>query len=348
METKIIRLFNRFKLRTLQLVLLGLLLISSHTQAQQISNVVAEQNGKSIVVKYDITAKADQSYSISLLYSSDGVIWKEAITGLSGDIGNNQKGSGTKQFTWLPLSELPKLVGNGYSFKVKAKITTTQMGKLNSVDKEDFEKNMIFVKGGTFQMGCNLCANKSMPILTVTLNDFHICKFEITQAQWVKIMGYNPSYFKGCNDCPVESISFDEIQIFINKLNIKTGKHYRLPTEAEWEYAARGGINSEGYKYSGSDYLEEIAWYAINSKYETHPIGQKKPNELGLYDMTGNVMEWCSYFWWNYKPNGAEFNNNKFTRGGSWYQNKSDLSIFSRSFYTPTVTMLDLGFRLAE
>lgn len=129
METKIIRLFNRYKLRTLQLVLLGLLLISSHTHAQQISNVVAEQNGKSIVVKYDITAKVDQSYSISLLYSSDGVIWKEAITGLSGDIGNNQKGSGTKQITWLPLSELPKLVGNGYSFKVKGKIAAK--GQIN-------------------------------------------------------------------------------------------------------------------------------------------------------------------------------------------------------------------------
>lgn len=116
-------------------------------------------------------------------------------------------------------------------------------------------------------------------------------KYEVTQGQWEVVMGSNPSYFKGSN-LPVENVSWEDIQVFLTKLNQKTGKNYRLPTEAEWDYAAKGGCKSQGFIYAGSDKLKEVAWHNENSGNKTHPVGQKKPNELGLYDMYGNVYEW--------------------------------------------------------
>ena len=164
------------------------------------------------------------------------------------------------------------------------------------------------------------------PTHAVTLSTFYIGKYEVTQSLWKEVMGNNPSNFKGCDECPVEQISWEQIQTFLGKLYELTGKHYRLPTEAEWEYAAMGGNKSKGYKYSGSDNLDEVAWYLNNADNKTHPVGQKKPNELGIYDMTGNVWELCSdWFDSNYYKNSPANNpsNNKKTfhkvvRGGSW------------------------------
>jgi len=155
---------------------------------------------------------------------------------------------------------------------------------------------MIFIKGGTFEMGSkksvwNVLTKNEAPIHSVTVNDFYIGKYEITQAQWKEIMGNNPSKNKGENN-PVEKISWNEIQEYLRKLNKTTGNKFRLPTEAEWEYAARGGIegaNGPSYKYAGSNNIGEVAWLAGNSNLTTHPVGKKKPNELGLYDMSGNV-----------------------------------------------------------
>ncbi len=160
---------------------------------------------------------------------------------------------------------------------------------------------MVFVKGGSFQMGGNYelnmvpgAHNFVKPIHTVTVGSFSIGKYELTQKQWVSVMNSNPSKHKNCDDCPVDNVSWDDVQQFLSKLNSKTGKHYRLPTEAEWEYAARGGNKSKGFTYSGSNNVKEVAWFDHASGFVSHKCGQKKPNELGIYDMSGNIYEWCS------------------------------------------------------
>ena len=153
--------------------------------------------------------------------------------------------------------------------------------------------DMVKVEAGTFMMGATSEMENSesweQPVHKVTLtNDYYMGKYEVTQALWQVVMGSNPSYFKGDN-LPVEVVSWDTCQVFINKLNSMTGRKFRLPTEAEWEYAARGGKKSRGYQYSGSNNISDVAWYNENSESKTHPVGMKLANELGLYDMTGNV-----------------------------------------------------------
>ncbi|OFY14117.1 MAG: hypothetical protein A2X02_02470 [Bacteroidetes bacterium GWF2_29_10] len=189
---------------------------------------------------------------------------------------------------------------------------------------------MVFVEGGTFTMGCTAeqepdCYNNEKPTSQVTLSSFYIGKYEVTQKQWRDVMGNNPSYFNSCGDnCPVEQISWNDIQGFITKLNQLTGKTYRLPTEAEWEYASRGGNKSKGYKYSGSNDIDMVAWYSSNSGNKTHPVGQKLPNELGIYDMSGNLWEWVNDWYGNYtsdaktNPTGPVSGIGRILRGGSW------------------------------
>ncbi|MBU4485713.1 MAG: SUMF1/EgtB/PvdO family nonheme iron enzyme [Candidatus Delongbacteria bacterium] len=180
---------------------------------------------------------------------------------------------------------------------------------------------MIYVEGGTFQM-CDTKSDKK-PMHNVTLSDFYIGKTEITQAQYQAVMGENPSRFKADN-LPVESVTWNDAVEFCRKLSQKDGVTYRLPTEAEWEYAARGGSISRGYEYSGSVNIEEVTWYTSNSGRTTHPVAAKKPNELGIYDMSGNVWEWCSDWNGDY-PNGAQTNptgtssgSYHVLRGGGW------------------------------
>jgi formylglycine-generating enzyme required for sulfatase activity len=164
-------------------------------------------------------------------------------------------------------------------------------------------------------------------------------------------MGSNPSWFKGDN-LPVEDVSWDYVQEFIKKLNAKTGKTYRLPTEAEWEYAARGGNKSKGYKYSGSDKIEDVAWYAGNPGYKTHPVGTKKPNELGIYDMSGNVSEWCQDWLGSYSifpqknPQGPSSGTYRVIRGGSWCDYEYYCRSANREQDRPVEWSYNLGFRL--
>lgn len=165
---------------------------------------------------------------------------------------------------------------------------------------------------------------------------FSLCKYEVTQSLWKRVMGDNPSQMQG-DDLPVEQVSWDDCQAFISKFNELTGRNYRLPTEAEWEFACRGGKLSKGYKYSGSNNLDEVAWYDENSNGKTHPVGQKKPNELGLYDMSGNVWEWCQDM---HEGTGM-------CRGGSWIHNARNCDPSLPNETPRTFSINSLGFRLA-
>jgi formylglycine-generating enzyme required for sulfatase activity len=218
---------------------------------------------------------------------------------------------------------------------------------------------MIFVRGGTSYMGCNQnsiddCYGEELPYHEVEVNNFYIGKFEITQKQWYNIMGSNPSTIKDCSGCPVVNVSWYDAQLFISKLNLKSGKNYRLPTEAEWEYAARGGRFSNDYIFAGNGSINDVAWYKENSANRPQPVGQKVQNELGLYDMSGNVYEWCSDWFGNYgsntllNPQGPTTGNEKVLRGGSWYDVPRDCRVYYRFKYNPDHRGFNIGFRLVR
>ena len=210
--------------------------------------------------------------------------------------------------------------------------------------------NMVYVSGGTFIMGGDESSDQT-PTHSVTLSSYYICKYEVTQALWRAVMGSNPSKFKGDN-LPVEQVSWNDCQTFINRLNSYTGRNFRLPTEAEWEFAARGGNYSRRYKYSGSNYIGDVAWYADNSGNRTHPVGTKQANELGLYDMSGNVWEWCSDWYGSYSsysqsnPTGATSGFGRVERGGNWCGLARYCCSSHRSYYAPGNSFDDLGLRL--
>ena len=213
---------------------------------------------------------------------------------------------------------------------------------------------LLPVEGGAFQMGNSTRGfTDAVPVHLVTLSSFNISKYEITQAQWKSAMGANPSSnFTNCDNCPVESVSWDEIQLFLTKLNLLTGKAFRLPTEAEWEYAARGGKLSKGYIYSGSNTIGDVAWYDANSV-KTQPVGQKTANELGIYDMSGNVWEWCQDWYGSYSPNnqtnpiGADGGTQRrVLRGGSSATTPYNSEVPNRNAQLPANRYGDLGFRV--
>lgn len=224
--------------------------------------------------------------------------------------------------------------------------------------KDGISIEMVKVEGGTFMMGATPEMKNSWteerPIHQVTLtNDYYIGKYEVTQSLWCALMDNNPSYFKGDN-LPVEQVSWDDCQKFINKLNDITGRKFRLPTEAEWEYAARGGKKSRGYQYSGSNKISDVAWYSSNSEHKPQPVGLKLANELGLYDMSGNVDEWCFDRFGFYSalsqtnPLGADDGICRVYRGGSWEQTAGFCRSSDRSNYgTSKNRIYNLGFRLA-
>jgi len=219
---------------------------------------------------------------------------------------------------------------------------------------------MVYVKGGTFKIGAtseqgNIFDDDEKSVHQVTLSPYYIGETEVTQELWQVVTGRNPSYFSGSEKLPVEQVSWDACQNFLKKLNELSGKQFRLLTEAEWEFAARGGIKSKGYKYSGSNNIDEVAWYELNSNSRTHEVGMKAPNELGLYDMSGNVWEWCQdwYDWHGYSsnsltnPTGPSTGRDRVSRGGSWAYDARYCRVSDRSHGPSYGSSRRMGFRLA-
>jgi formylglycine-generating enzyme required for sulfatase activity len=222
-------------------------------------------------------------------------------------------------------------------------------------------------------MGCTSeqqdCNDDEKPAHKVKVSDFYIGRYEVTQKEWVATMGDNPSYFKDCDNCPVEQVSWDDVQLYIQKLNKKTGKNYRLPTEAEWEYAARQGgekvlmgngknkADPSEINFNGSDSYKKS--YSVVGEYrvKTIPVGSlQSPNKLGLHDMSGNVYEWCSDWYGSdyYKnssatnPQGPASGSARVLRGGSWSSYPQDCRVANRLYYTPDGRYYRVGFRLAR
>jgi formylglycine-generating enzyme required for sulfatase activity len=202
-------------------------------------------------------------------------------------------------------------------------------------------------------MGCNdnECFDRELPQHQVTLKSYRIAKYPVTQKQWVSLMGSNPSYFQG-DDFPVEMVSWLDVQDFIKQLNDVTGRNYRLATDAEWEYAARGGKKSQGYKYSGSNNVDDVAWYDGNSGFTPHAVGTKAPNELGIYDMSGNVMEWCNNWYAEYTdvaqtdPQGPATGLHRVIRNGSWATQAQECRVSFRNRTDPESRHFLIGFRI--
>ena len=232
-----------------------------------------------------------------------------------------------------------------------ASVTPSQRAVL-----EKLIANMVKVEGSTFTMGAtpeqgNDAYEYERPAHQVTLSDYYIGRYEVTQKEWQAVMGDNPSKFYGDN-LPVDYVSCNDCQDFINKLNQLTGLKFRLPTEAEWEFAARGGKQSKGYKYSGSDNAKNIAWYEKNSGSKPHQVGTKEPNELGIYDMSGNVGEWCGDWYGRYSssaqtnPTGPSSGSLRVLRGGSWRRNARICRVSRRSIDFPSYRGDNYGFRV--
>jgi formylglycine-generating enzyme required for sulfatase activity len=235
---------------------------------------------------------------------------------------------------WLGCGVVALLVAVAVMLYPQPKSGNTATYTFNNVPFD-----MVDVEGGTYLMGTNdsLAFDDGKPEHRETVKSFAIGKTEVTQALWKAVMGENPSLHKGDN-LPVENVSWDDCQEFITRLNNQTGKKFRLPTEAEWEYAARGGNRGKGYRYSGSDYLDGAGWYEHNSNSMPHEVASKSPNELGIYDMSGNVWEWTSDSWCDDYDSPRDNPNHVF-RGGSWYDPENSCHIFARA------TRSDLNYR---
>ena len=245
------------------------------------------------------------------------------------------------------------MMGFGLKPQWSAEVTPKQKQVL-----EKLVTNMVKVEGGTFTMGATSeqgsdAYSNEEPTHKVSLSDFYIGKYEVTQEEWEAVMGKNPSHFNGSNR-PVEQVSWNDCRDFITRLNRLTGLNFSLPTEAQWEYAARGGNKSKGYKYSGSNTIGDVAWYTNNSSSKTHDVGTKAPNELGIYDMSGNVWEWCkdwydsSYYSTSpsANPTGPSSGSFRVFRGGSWNNNARLCRVSNRGYNRPDDSGHGLGLRL--
>lgn len=221
---------------------------------------------------------------------------------------------------------------------------------------DSIQNNMVWITGGRFVMGSDVSEADERPAYEVVVDGYAISKYPVTQRQWIVLMGSNPSEFKGCDQCPIDKVSWDDAQRFIGILNKLTSKKYSLPTEAEWEYAAKGGLQIKQFYYSGSDNIDEAGWYSGNSNRQPHPVGGKKPNSMGLYDMSGNVWEWC-LDWYNKNyyeqmennnPEGPSSGSGRVRRGGSWFTQAGNCKTTTRNSVKQDYSDDIGGFRLVQ
>ena len=263
----------------------------------------------------------------------------------------------TENLTTSPSVQAQHQVSVQQQTPVQQSIQYSSPNAVETITVKGVSFNMVRVDGGTFTMGATSeqgteADSDEKPAHQVTLSTYSIGETEVTQALWKAVMGKKPSRFKGDN-LPVEQVSWDDCQTFIQKLNQLTGRRFRLPTEAEWEYAARGGNKSLGYKYSGSNNIVDVAWYGKNSNSRTHDVKTKQANELGLYDMSGNVWEWCQDLEGSYSsgsqtnPTGATSGAGRVDRGGGWEDNPRDCRSSKRFYIAPESVDYSLGLRLA-
>lgn len=327
-----------------------LLVAAAPLFAAEVTNENIRQVGNRILFEFDVTGDYNEDTEISLTLTIKGKTYSADKLHLEGDYGKTKTGKGKKIY-WNVLQDFSRGVNSTVDYDL-----TAGGGKLVKDPSTGIE--MVYVKGGCYQMGDTFGDGDSdeKPVHEVCVDSFYIGKFEVTQGQWQAVMGNNPSSFKSCGDnCPVENVSWNDAQEFINKLNSRSGGgKYRLPTEAEWEYAARSGGKRE--KYSGGDDVDSVAWYTSNSGSKTHTVGTKAPNGLGIYDMSGNVWEWCQD-WYGEKyygdsprnnPTGASSGTYRDLRGGSWFSNAGYARSANRRGLNPDNGYNFDGFRLAR
>jgi formylglycine-generating enzyme required for sulfatase activity len=327
------------------MLLLSFSLISAYSQS--ITNIQAYPEDQKIVVKYDIDgAVTGTTYNIELFVSMDGGrIFNGPLKKVTGDVGPDIRNFKNNQIVWNVLAEYPSFVSDKVMFELH--------GTPNNKIEIQFES----ITGGYFNMGSRDGDEDARPSHKVTIGDFSIGKYEVTQEQWFKIMGYNPSVHVNCPDCPVDNVTYNEVIKFIEKLNKQTsGYYYRLPTEAEWEYVANMKTANASFLYSGGNSIDAVAWYVANSAGSTHSVGKKSPNNLGIFDMSGNVAEWCLDYYsplyyrssTGINPQGPASGRSRVIRGGSWNQAASLCRVYSRSYEDPGYKSSNIGFRLVK
>lgn len=317
--------------------------MSLDAHAAYVRNEAIHQQGGRVIITYDLEGTA-RELSVDLTLTTGGRVYTGKDLHFEGDLGRVVPGRG-KRVVWNVLLDFP----GGLRGPIEVEL---------SASGEFME--MSFIQGGCFVMGClkgdNVCEADETPPHKVCLDDFYMGKYEVTQGQWRELMGAAPSFNAGCDDCPVEQIKWEDALEFLGRLSKRTGRKYRLPTEAEWEYAARGrDMDSLWSGTSNASSLKDFAWLTGNSGGRTHPVGQRKPNSLGLYDMTGNVWEWCAD-WYDDRyygasplraPRGPKKGAARIARGGSWSVGPSGARNTFRSQVSHGSINFDLGFRVA-
>jgi formylglycine-generating enzyme required for sulfatase activity len=313
-------------------VLLATSLTLSSIEGQTYKNVRARQDGLSITVQYDMEGKLFRADQVSLTYSLDNGNSYSVINNAEGDIGANVLPGKNNEINWL-LIDKDFIIGKIINFR----LVTVPEG-------------MVYVDGGQFtRMGID-DKKKEKTEHSITLGSFLMDETEVTQREYRHVMGKYASDYTGCMECPVENVSWFDAVAYARKV----GK--RLPTEAEWEYAAKGGMEAKsGQSYSGSNKIDDVAWYLANTE-SKQPVGKKKPNSIGLYDMSGNVWEWCADWYHNdyfqiadaNNPQGPEYGTEKVVRGGSWFSNDVFCNVSRRYKLKPDYRDTNFGFRCVK